>query len=73
MEPWLSEHALIIEMLAGVCVLILGSYGFTWICYILLNKSLETFRLNEVPHLRRRLRRMEEALKLRPYDEAEED
>ena len=35
MEPWFAEHELLIRMMVGLTALTLGSYGFTWVCYLL--------------------------------------
>lgn len=64
MEPWFAEHELLIRMMVGLTALTLGSYGFTWVCYLLVGKRISSLRSNDLRHIDKRLDRIEEILDL---------
>ncbi len=69
MESWYSEHRIILDFLIAIMTLVLGNYGYTWLCYLLLGKRIDSLRLNEVPHLLHRIHNIEETLHITPPED----
>lgn len=56
-----------IEWILGVIFfpLIIGSYGFTWLCYSMLRDELKDFRDNHLQHLLAQVQRLEDQIEVK--------
>jgi len=65
METWYNEHCILFYCLFGLTSLVLGSYAFTWACFLLNRKRIEALFENHVNHIKTRLQQVEKALGIR--------
>jgi len=52
---------LIVVILGALFMLVGGSYGFTWLVFDRLSKSISRLRTNDLKHLENRLKELEDA------------
>ncbi len=51
---------LIVVILGALFLLVGGSYGFTWLVFERLSKSIYTLRTNELRHMEDRIKKLEQ-------------
>ncbi|KKL56361.1 hypothetical protein LCGC14_2246200 [marine sediment metagenome] len=56
-----GSFTLIVVILGALFMLIGGSYGFTWLVFDRLSKSISRLRTNDLKHLENRLKELEDA------------